>query len=375
MNFKPVYSYKTKDYTLLNMHLNGNKQILTFDTLVSGSKIRILLTNINNPRKMRVMSLNVMVNGVTYPITYKGSQRFTMPPHSEFYSDEIEVHIPFANAMVVTSRFGLFTKAYSASDFNSTKLIKSQHKGVLNRDIHLGLKTKAISKPHLQIVVLVKQVEVYGDFKTITWFGDSLTNHSHYTQPVAKKIFEKKKEIMLLNAGHSGNRLLKDGRNIMKASFGNSGLSRIQHDVFDYNKPDTVVVALGVNDLIHPGTTVSAKEFPTFDDMINGYLMLLSIIRKNNAKAIICTITPFKGYNVAILDKAEAMRNQINEWIRNQDDFDMVIDIASIVEDKNDPSKLGESFKGSDNLHWNESGGQIVADHIDVDQIIKLTLE
>ncbi len=374
MDFKPVYSYKTKDYTLLNMRLNGSQQILTFKTLVSGSKIRILLTNINNPHKMRILNMNVIINGIKYPVTVNNKTVFTMPAHSEFYSDVINVNIPFATSMVVTTRFSPFTKAYSASDFNSTKTINSKHKGMFNRELLLGIKTKAISKPHLQLVVLVKQVEVYGDFKTITWFGDSLTNHSHYTQPLQDKIFEKRKEIMLLNAGHSGNRLLKDGKNIMKAQFGQAGINRIHHDVFEYNNPDVVVVALGVNDLIHPGTTVSAKEFPTLEEMIEGYLNVLATIREHGAKAVICTITPFKGYNVAILDEANILRNKINDWIKTQTDFDHVIDIAAIVEDKADPSKLADPFKGDDHLHWSASGGQTVADHIDVDKLIELTI-
>ena len=208
--------------------------------------------------------------------------------------------------------------------------------------------------------------------KSIAWFGDSLTNHSHYTAALQERIFDNNQQVTILNVGQSGNRLLKDGRNIMKESFGIRGIKRIHHDVFEYNKPEAVVVALGINDLIHPGTAVAQTEFPTFEEMIQGYRYLLSVIRENNAKAIIATITPFGNYNIAVLDEAEDMRQRLNEWIRNQEEFDYVLDMASIVEDKEDASLLAKPFRGDDNLHWDANGGEIIANQINVKEILDL---
>lgn len=373
MKFTPVYSYKTKNYTLLKMRLNGSKQVLNIKTLFNTNHIRILLTNIDNPHSMKVRHMEIVVNGKKYPVTVNGKTRFILPPHSEFYSDTIDVNIPLATAMVVITRFSLFTKAFSASDFNSTKIATSQHYGRFNRNMLLGMKTKAISKPNVQIVALVKQIEIVCDkHKTITWLGDSLTNHSHYTQPLQERIFNLDRHVSILNAGQSGNRLLRDGRNIMKESFGIRAVKRIHDDVFKYNKPNAVVVALGVNDLIHPGIAVAQTEFPTFEEMIEGYRYLLSVIREHDAKAIISTITPFMKSNVAILDEAEVLRNKLNDWIRTQTEFDLVLDMARIVEDRNDPSILADAFKGDDHLHWDAVGGQIIADSINVEEILDL---
>lgn len=371
MKFTPVYSYKTKDYTLLKMRLNGSKQILKIRSLFDTKQIRILLTNIDNPHPMRIRYMEVIVNGEKYPVTLNNKTGFILPPHSELYSDLINVNISLATAMVVVTRFSFFTKAFSASDFNSTKIASSEHYGIFNRNMLLGMKTKAISKPNVQIVALVKQIEMMSDkHQTITWFGDSLTNHSHYTAALQERIFDMNKQVTILNAGQSGNRLLKDGRNIMKESFGIRGIKRIHHDVFEYNKPDAVVVALGINDLIHPGTAVAQTEFPTFEEMIEGYRYLLSVIKEHQAKAFIATITPFGNYNIAVLDEAEVMRQRLNEWIRTQDEFDGIIDMAEIVEDKTDASILAEPFRGDDNLHWDAEGGQIIADTINIEELL-----
>lgn len=372
MKFTPIYSYKTKDYTLLNMRLNGSKQILNFKTHAKGNKIRILLTNIHNPRKMKIRYMSVVINGEYHQVTVEGKKRFEMPKHSEFYSDEIEVDIPASGGMVIYTRFSLFTKAYSASDFNSTKTITSRHEGWFNRELNLGLKTKAINKPNLQIVALVKQVEVMSDHKTIAWFGDSLTNHSHYTQPLQQRLFDEKVNAVICNAGLSGNRLLKEGRGIAKRTFGISGLDRFFDDVYKYNTPDLVVVGLGINDLIHPNTMAEADELPEISEIIEGYRTLLKTIKEKGSKAILCTITPFKGYNQDILNKAYSMRDELNEWIKNQKEFDNVLDISSIVQDPVYTDHLEIPYEGDDKLHWDAKGGQLLADQIDLSIITDL---
>lgn len=371
MKFTPVFSYETKDYTLLKMRLNGSKQILNIDTRMGAQRIRLLLTNEHSPRNMKIRVMELMINGKSYPVTVNNEKRFVVEKNETLYSDEIEVDIPVASAIVVYTRFSLFTKAYSASDFNSTKVIRVRHEGWFNREISLGLKTKAISRANQQIVVLVKQIEIMSDHKTITWFGDSLTNHSHYTQALQKRIYGLNENTVILNAGISGNRLLKEGRNIMKRNFGISGLDRFYNDVFKHNKPDMVVVAIGVNDLLQPGTMFSIDELPTVEDLIEGYLKLLEVIREHKSKAVICTLTPFKGYSDAILNKAVHMRHEVNEWIRNQKDFDYVLDIASIVEDKDHTDYLAIPFEGDDKLHWDAKGGQIIADNIDLETLLK----
>ncbi|NLY62712.1 MAG: hypothetical protein GX074_02490 [Erysipelothrix sp.] len=375
MKYSPIYGYKTKDYSLHKLHLRGRKQVLTFSTQVSGDTMRILFTNKYSHKSLRVMSVNMIINGNSYPIKVAGKTSFKMPAHTEYYSDEIKLPYQDLSAVVINARFGLFASAYGSSDFKSHKIINATHRGMLNRKVHLGLSTKAISDLSLKLVALIKQVEIVSDQKSIAWFGDSLTNHSHYTQPLQARLFEAKANINIVNAGHSGNRLLHDGSNILKEEFGIAAINRFYEDVMEYNTPDLVVVALGVNDLIHPGRTSPQDEMPSLQDMIDGYLNLHDQIRAKNAKAVITTITPFGGYSNAILDYAEELRLAINVWIKNQKDFDHVIDINAIVEDPDNPGYLKDEFKGHDNLHWEQIGGQIIADSIDLESLIKLVNE
>lgn len=371
--YKPIYGYKIKNYELMRIFIHGTVQKLTFKTAASNTKIRILLTNKYSPKKLRVSKMFVTINDIKYTVTLNGKKRFKLKADQEVYSDEVRIKDSEYNEISITTKFGYLSKAYGAGDFNSQVQAKVHHYGLFDREVNLGLRTKAISKPHLQISLLIKQVEIKDDqAKSIAWLGDSLTNHAYYTQALQNRIIDEKYPVSIINAGQSGNRLLKDGRLLLKDIFGISALKRVEDDVFKYNNPEIVVVAVGVNDLIHPGTNVSAKELPQTYEMIEGYLQLLKVIKSHNAKAVITTITPFNGYSEIILAQAEEIRQEVNEWIRNQQDFDWVFDLDKIVRDKEDPTWLAPVFRGDDNLHFLVEGGQIIADEFDLKSLMNL---
>ncbi len=373
--FKPIFGYKTKNYYSTKVLLRGSTQIFTFKTAINSNRIRILLTNKFNHKKLRVSKMTLTVDNIKYNVTLNGKKRFHLKADSEVYSDEIVMYENIYDSITLTSKFTWFAKAYSASDFNSTIIAKVDHVNLFNKKINLGLTTKAINKPDLQILVLIKQVEAMSDkIKNITWFGDSLTNHGHYTQALQKRLIDNNLLITILNAGQSGNRLLKDGRLLFKDIFGVSALKRIDEDVFKYDLPDLVVVAVGINDLIHPASTVSALEMPETSEMIEGYLELLKIIKSYKSLAAIATITPFNGYKVSTLLKAEHCRQEINKWIRSQTDFDLIIDLDEIVRDPKDSSWLQPVFRGDDNLHFLKEGGQIIADKINLETLTGILL-
>lgn len=371
--FKSVFGYKTKNYTLTKIFLHGTGQIVKFKTANSSKKLRILLTNKYSPKYIRVRSMKIIINGVKYPVTLNNKKRFKVAKDSEIYSDEINVLEDDYDEIKINTKFGFLSQAYSAGDFNATSQACARHYGIFNRTVNLGIRTKAINKPHLQISVLIKQVEVMSDkAKSVIWLGDSLTNHAYYTQAIQNRIIEDDYPVSIVNAGQSGNRLLKDGRLLLENIFGISTLKRVEDDVFKNNNPDAVVVAVGVNDLIHPATNVSAEEMPQTYEMIDGYLQLLEVIKSHDSQAIITTITPFNGYKNNVLPEAEVVRQEVNKWIRNQTDFDWVFDLDKIVKDKDDQTWLAPVFRGDDNLHFLDEGGQVIADKFDLKAFINI---
>ena len=117
-----------------------------------------------------------------------------------------------------------------------------------------------------------------------------------------------------------------------------------------------------------------AAELPTASEMINGYLKLLEIIRLHDAKAVITTITPFNGFKETVLPEAELVRQEVNQWMRNQTDYDNVFDLDEIVKDPYDSSWLAPQFRGDDNLHFVSEGGIEIANKFDLEILLDLVL-
>jgi lysophospholipase L1-like esterase len=76
------------------------------------------------------------------------------------------------------------------------------------------------------------------------------------------------------------------------------------------------------------------------------------------------TILPFKGsfyYNTY----RDAVRNMVNEWIRNSGHFDAVIDFDKAIRDPTDTASMLVQAQ-SDRLHPNELGYKMLGDYVDL---------
>jgi len=89
----------------------------------------------------------------------------------------------------------------------------------------------------------------------------------------------------VLNEGIIGNRLLNDspsqaagGR--FGALLGESGLARFERDVLDQTGVKYVVVGLGINDIVFPGSLTPATEDITAAKLIAGYRQLIARAHK-----------------------------------------------------------------------------------------------
>jgi len=62
----------------------------------------------------------------------------------------------------------------------------------------------------------------------------------------------------------------------------------------------------------------------------------------------------------------EAMRVQVNQWIRTSKDFDAVIDMEKVVADPANPKRLAANLQGGDNLHPDGRGETAMGEAIDL---------
>ncbi|MFI6495326.1 SGNH/GDSL hydrolase family protein [Streptomyces sp. NPDC050564] len=153
------------------------------------------------------------------------------------------------------------------------------------------------------------------------------------------------------NEGISGNKVLADGA-------GQAALNRLQRDVLSQPGVRTVFLFEGINDIkAHSGVTV--------DDMIAGYQQIIDRAHAAGKCVVGATVMPFKGwseYDAA----AEAVRQGVNEWIRNSGALDAVTDFDKITRSPYDQQLILPFFDGGDHLHPNDKGMQAMADAVDL---------
>lgn len=172
--------------------------------------------------------------------------------------------------------------------------------------------------------------------------------------------------IAVLNAGISGGRLLQD-------KMGVNALARLDRDVLTQPNVKAVILLIGINDIAWPGTAFAHQQVrPTAEAMIAGYRQFIALAHARNVRVIGATLTPFEDalsgtplddyYNP---DK-DALRQEINRWIRESGAFDGVVDFDRLLRDPEHPVRLAPTFDSGDHLHPGDAGNKAMADAIDL---------
>ncbi|HMI24676.1 MAG TPA: GDSL-type esterase/lipase family protein [Streptosporangiaceae bacterium] len=101
----------------------------------------------------------------------------------------------------------------------------------------------------------------------------------------------------------------------------------------------------------------------TADQLIAGYQTLIRAAHARGVRIIGATIIPFKAPYMSPADflRAEAIRDQVNHWIRTSGEFDAVADFAKAVADPADPEELNPAYNSGDFLHPNDAGYRAIA--------------
>ena len=218
-------------------------------------------------------------------------------------------------------------------------------------------------------------------------FGSSLTDGDGSTEDANRRwpdvLAERLQkngytELGVLNEGIIGNRLLNDIQGARQLggppplgpvfeqlgpALGEAGLKRFERDVLSQTEVKYVIIGLGVNDILFPGTFVPASESVTSQDLIVGYRQLIARAHKSGIRIIGTTIPPFERalfrnprFESFYTPEKEKSRQEVNAWIRSTGEFDGVIDFDRAVRDPNHPTQLLPAYDSGDHLHVNDAG-------------------
>ncbi|WP_411851305.1 SGNH/GDSL hydrolase family protein [Stenotrophomonas sp. LGBM10] len=176
--------------------------------------------------------------------------------------------------------------------------------------------------------------------------------------------------VAVINAGISGGRLLSDG-------MGSSALSRLPRDVLDQPGVRSMIVLIGINDIAWPGTAFEpGRPRPALDALRAGYQQLVAQAHRQGVRVVGMTVAPFHGalpgtpLETYYQPDKDALRQQLNDWIRHGGVFDAVIDADAVLRDPAHPGRLLARYDSGDHLHPGDDGNRALADAVDLDLLL-----
>jgi lysophospholipase L1-like esterase len=205
---------------------------------------------------------------------------------------------------------------------------------------------------------LLAEVDVLGAKQrpVIVAYGDSITDNvgcANDAMPVcrwgdvlARRVAAARMPHVVVTQAISGNRILQTGA-------GPSALARFDRDVLALPGVTHVVILEGINDIGTSGKNNNPVVTP--DDLKAGFRQLVQRAHAHGIKVIAATILPYQGAGYHTPD-GEALRMEINDWIRTSGTFDAVVDMEKSVADPANPKALATALQGGDHLHPNGAG-------------------
>lgn len=349
---------------------------------LGGQRLRIVLSNaygsqpvtIGKATVARPHKNNAVVAGSLRTVTFGSQQMATILPGASLISDPVALPIPDLAQVAVSfylpdpipmSTFhwdGRQTGWIIPGDQTMAVVIKMTNDSALS----------TTARPLLVGI----QVETEQTSRAVVVMGDSITdgatasldNDSRWPDFLAARLAPH--GVAVVNAGISGARLLSDGMGV-------SALARLDRDVLAQPGAQSVVVALGINDIAWPGTAFAPDSTrPTLAALMAGYRQLAEQVRAHGLRVIGTTLTPFEGAlpgtpldNYYGADK-DALRQQVNNWIRSAGVFDAVIDFDAVLRDPEHPARMDPRFASGDWLHPSDEGNRAMADAVDLNILL-----
>ena len=376
--------------------VNDNDHTVAYEIPVQnqGDQLTLTLGNYYSDVALSITSVTVSLfkNSGFQTVAVNGSKSFVVAARGLVKTDSIDlivtpgvaIHVriyypdqPQVNRAISGNAFATCVERSIKGDFTKTDRFKvdGSYVDVIKDDPYAMSFADGFASEKRRYTLTLQGVDVHTKAAggTIVAFGDSITEQGHWVRPTQAQVSEKLGNgFSLVNAGISGNRLLRGFANLPRRTqfFGLAGIERFSHDVFEVNEHViAIVIALGVNDLHQPGTEAqfSIEELPTFDELVAGYQHLIKVAREHGSRVFLATLSPFIGYTVAVKnEEKEAIRKQINDWIRNNHEVDGIYDFDTLLSDPTNHATANPLYDSGDKLHPSAEGGLTMSRLIDV---------
>ncbi|NEC88792.1 SGNH/GDSL hydrolase family protein [Streptomyces sp. SID12501] len=335
---------------------------LVVRTSAGGTDLRVRLSNAFGDRPLTFGRAYAgvqkegaaLVRGSNRSLTFGGERSVTVPAGESALSDPLPGRLPAATSLVVslyvadtggpaTGHGMAMQTSYTSAGDHVAAEGPADWTGTTGSWFYLDAVTVRTG-PDVGAVVAL------GDSVTDGW--QSTTDHDRRWPDYLARRLQADADTHIegvANEGISGNKVLADGA-------GQSALNRLHRDVLSHPGVRTVLLFEGVNDIkAHTGVTAQ--------DLIDGYRRIIDRAHTAGVCVVGATVGPFKGWYEWDAP-AEAVRREVNEFLRTGGEFDAVADFDRILRSPYDHERILPFFDNGDHLHPNDTGMQAMADSV-----------
>ncbi len=339
---------------------------------LGGPRLRVRLSNAYGTQPLRIGAASVAAHaGVTpQPLSFDGQPGVSIEPGQERLSDPLAVATDDRQALQIS----VFVPG--PTPVQTFHWEGRQTSWIAPGDQSQAQALSGASSTTARLFLAGIEVEAAHSTRSVVVVGDSITDGAtasldqdqRWTDHLAAHLAPR--GVAVVNAGISGGRLLRDG-------MGESALARFRRDVLDQPGVVSVVVLIGINDISWPGTAFARNQArPTLAELQAGYRTLAEQAHRRGLRILGATLTPFAGALPGTpLDDyyqpdKEALRQQLNAWLRSDSPFDSVIDLDAALRDPADPSRMAAAYDSGDHLHPGDAGNRAMAEAVDLEVLM-----
>lgn len=332
------------------------------------SKIRIRFSNICGDEAVCISKAFVAVykggsaidKETLTQLTFASQESAKMEAGCDIMSDEVEFECKKGCDIAVSMYFKDMTQLRSSviTDSTTSEFFFAHGDWAEAEELPMDLRVVSAACHFLNTVEVLTDDAA----RTLVLYGDSITAQT-WPDRLNMKLLENGINAAAIRRGVSGSRVLGQYDALQYAHYGLSGKNRFVREC-TMAGADTVLIFHGINDLIHPDGINPYRpmsNFPTLDEMKEGYRYYIAEARKLGLKVYMATLLPIEGWRT-YADFREELRVQVNEWIRTTDEIDGVIDFDAAVRDEVNPKALKAEYNSGDCLHPSGKGAQALAD-------------
>lgn len=320
-----------------HVSLAGKTIVQTVHVSIGGNVLRLQLSNEFSKEPVEIKECKIE----NVKVKFAGKKSVTIEPGKTVFSDNINFALQPLQRLNISIKYGKQVPVNSTS-----------HRGSRTTTyIYEKIGKEPVDK--VDHWYNIAALDVLADDKyCVVCLGNSITDgrgsttneQNRWTDFLAEAL---KGEVGVINQGIGGNAVLQGG-------LSEPAVKRFDRDVMQMRGMKQLIIFEGVNDIggLPP---LSEKDKQNFiQRLTNAYKNFIEKAHNQGVKVYLATITPFKG-NGYYNEQHDAIRNEVNDWIRSSSLSDGLIDFDKLVRDESKPEQLKAEYS-DDWLHLNPKG-------------------